>query len=173
MLSIDATAAVVGQACWVERRCFESLGGWVTSVPEPDAKLLVARHSRHHGWHAQLLGEVLPATRAHDPDRLVAPADPAWVAALEGVAGATTTLDRLVGFYHALLPAVVSGYDELSDRTSRWSDGPVQRRLRLVVDDERADLAEGLALLEDLLSANLVDRAAHRRTAVEATLPAR
>jgi hypothetical protein len=173
MLSIDTTAALVGHACWVERRCFETLGGWVPTVSEPEAKLALARHSRHHGWHAELLGEVLPATRAHDPARLVAPADPGWNDVLAVVAEATTTLDRLVGVYQALLPSLVSAYDEAFERTSAWSDGPVARRVRLVVDDERSDLAEGLALLERRLEDGAVDRAAERRAAVESVLAGR
>jgi hypothetical protein len=173
MLSIDTTAGFVGHACWVERRCFETLGAWVPSVAEPEAKLALARHSRHHGWHAQLLGEVLPATRAHDPARLVAPADPGWRDVLAVVAEATTTLDRLVGVYQALLPSLVSTYDEVFERTSDWSDGPVARRVRLVVDDERSDLAEGLSLLERLFEDGAADRAAPRRAAVDAVLAGR
>jgi hypothetical protein len=173
MLSIDATATLVGHTCWVERRCFETLGAWVPSVSEPEPKLVLARHSRHHGWHAELLAEVLPATRAHDPARLVAPADPGWPDVLAVVAEATATLDRLVGAYQALLPALVSRYDEVLDRTSRWSDGPVSRRIRLVVDDERSDLAEGLSLLERLLEDGGIDRAAQRRAAVDRVLAGR
>lgn len=176
MLGIDDTAAVLGHASWLEARCFEILGAWVPIVPEPDAKLLVARHSRHHGWHAVLLAELVPTTRAHDPRRLVAPSDDRWPEALARVAGdaATPTLDRLVGAYQVVLPAMVAGYDETLSRTSPWSDGPVARGVRLVVDDERSDLAEGLGFLEDLLDAEAaVDRAARRRAELEATLPPR
>jgi hypothetical protein len=99
VLSIDATAAVIGHACWLEARCFELLGGWVPLIAEPEVKLLVARHSRHHGWHVELLTEVLPATRDHDPRRLVVPAEHRWATAVELVAGdaATTTVERLAG----------------------------------------------------------------------------
>ncbi len=174
MLSIADTAAVLGHACWLEARCFEVLGGWVPVITEPELKLLVARHSRHHGWHVELLGEVLPATRDHDPHRLGAPADARWVAAVGLVGGGATTptLERLAGFYQALLPRLVVGHVEVLDATSPVSDGPVARRLRMVIEDERADLAEGLAALEAFPDAD-VDRAADRRAAVEAALPPR
>jgi hypothetical protein len=174
VLGIDATAAVLGHASWLEARCFEILGAWVPLVPEPDVKLLVARHSRHHGGHAVLLAELVPTTRAHDPGALVAPSDDRWAQALTRVAGdaATATLDRLVGAYQVVLPAMVAGYDETLSRTGPWSDGPVARGLRRVVDDERSDLAEGLGCLEDLLDADgAVDRAARRRAEVEQVLP--
>jgi hypothetical protein len=174
VLSIDATAALVGQACWVESACFAVLGGWVPRVPEPVAKLLVARHSRDHGWHAELLAEVLPSTRAHHRAALVAPGDERWPAAIEAVRGPADggTVERLAGFYQALLPRLVAGYDRTLETLSPWSDGPVARRLRLVADDERADLAEGLAVLESLVHGGAdADRAARRRIEVEGQLP--
>jgi hypothetical protein len=174
VLSIDATAALVGQACWVEAAAFTTLGGWAPSVPEPVAKLLVARHSRDHGWHAELLAEILPSTRAHRPAALVAPGDDRWPAVVEAVRGpaGAPTVERLAGWYQALLPFVLAGYDRTLERLSAWSDGPLARRLRLVAEDERADLAEGLRVLEGLLESGAdADRAAGRRREIEARLP--
>jgi hypothetical protein len=173
VLSIDATAALLGRACWVEAACFGVLGAWVPRVPEAAAKLLLARHSRHHGWHAELLAEALPATRAHHPRTLVAPGD-GWPAAIEAVRGPDdgSTSERMAGLYQALLPRLVTGYDRTLEWLSPWCDGPAARRLRLVADDERAALAEGLAVLEGLLDGGAdADRAARRRAAVEAALP--
>jgi len=174
VLSIDATAALVGQACWAEAAAFTLLGGWTPSVPEPAPKLLVARHSRHHGWHAELLAEVLPSTRAHRPADLVAPGDDRWPAVVEAVRApaAGATVERLAGWYQALLPFLLAGYDRTLERLSPWSDGAVARRLRLVVEDERADLAEGLGVLEGLLDGGAdADRAARQRREIEARLP--
>jgi hypothetical protein len=174
VLSIDDTAAVLGHACWLETRCFELLGAWVPVITEPELKLLAARHSRHHGWHVELLSEVLPATRDHDPRRLVAPADVRWGAAVDLVGGdaTTTTAERLTGLYQALLPRLVVSHVAALDATSPVSDGPVARRLRIVIEDERADLAEGRAALETLPDGG-VDRAADRRAMVEAALSPR
>ena len=104
----------------------------------------------------------------------MAPADARWVAAVDLVGGdaATPTVERLVGLYQALLPRLVVGHVEALDATSPVSDGPVARRLRMVIEDERADLAEGLAALEAFPGAD-VDRVADRRAAVEAALPPR
>lgn len=175
MLTVDATAALVGHTCWLEARCFEVLGAWVPLIAEPEVKLLVARHGRHHGWHVELLGEVLPATRDHDPGQLVVPVGDGWPAAIRYVAGdaGTTTLERLAGLYQALLPRLVVTHVETLDATSPVSDGPLARRLRLVVEDERADLAEGLAALEARPDPGAADLAAARRAAVEAALPPR
>ena len=172
MLGIDATAARVGDACWRERALFATLGGWVPTVGEPAAKLLVARHSRHHGWHAELLAEVRPITRAHDSGAEPLPLDDRWAGAMEVISGqpGLPTVERLAGVYQVLLPRMLADYDRLLDATSAWSDGPVARRLRLIVDDERSALGEGLAVLEGLLAGD-PDRAARRRAAVETSLP--
>jgi hypothetical protein len=172
VLGIDATTARVSDACWRERTAFATLGGWIPTVGEPAAKLLVARHSRHHGWHAELLAEVRPATRRYDGAAEPAPLDGAWVGAMEVIRGEPElpTVERLTGVYQVLLPRLLADYDRLLDATSPWSDGPVARRLRLIVDDERAALGEGLAVLEGLLAGD-ADRAARRRAAVEAQLP--
>ena len=172
MLGIDATAGRVGDACWRERAAFAVLGGWVPTVREPAAKLLVARHSRLHGWHAELLAEVRPVTRAHDGAADPVPLDAGWVAAIEVVRGPPElpTVERLAGVYQVLLPRLLADYDRLLDATSPWSDGPLVRRVRLVVDDERAALGEGLAVLEGLLAGD-ADRAGRRRAAVAASLP--
>jgi len=174
VLGIDATAARVSDACWRERAAFAVLGAWVPTVAEPAAKLLVARHSRHHGWHAELLAEVRPVTRAHDGAAEPVPLDERWVGALDVVRGAPDlpTVERLAGVYQVLVPRLLADYDRLLDATSVWSDGPVARRLRLIVDDERHALGEGLVVLEGLLDGD-ADRAARRRAEVEASLPGR
>src|ERR687897_443212 len=58
--TLEAIALRIGRYRWIEMRLFEALGGWVTDVPELDAKALLATHSRHHGWHAELWHDLLP-----------------------------------------------------------------------------------------------------------------
>jgi hypothetical protein len=171
VLSLDATTALLGDACFLEGACFEVLGGWVASVPEPEVQLMVARHSRHHGDHALRLAELLPRTRAHDPAATLAAVDGRWGPTIELVRGepGAPTVDRLAGLYQALLPALVARYDRALTEASPWSDGPLLRAVRTVADEERGDLAEGLALLERV--AGGPDRVARRRAEVEAALP--
>ena len=58
--TLDDTARRIARARWLEERCFEVLGGWVASTPEPEVKLVLARQSHHHAWHAELFERVLP-----------------------------------------------------------------------------------------------------------------
>jgi hypothetical protein len=152
----------VGAARWLELRCFELLGGWVASTPEPDVKLAFARQSHHHAWHAELFERVLPAANGFSADGLVAPPDDAWVALLDDLTGLTVTNDRLVGAYEVLMPAKLEEYARWHGAVDPVQDAPLRRWLGFVVMDERADLAEGRALLDSRGAA----AAAPQRTAL-------
>jgi hypothetical protein len=139
----------VGAARWLELRCFELLGGWVTTTPEPDVKLAFARQSHHHAWHAELFERVLPSANGFSADGLVTAPGDAWTALVDDLLALTSTNDRLAGAYDVLLPAKLAEYEEWLDAIDPIQDAPLRRWLGFVVADERADLTEGRALLGD------------------------
>jgi hypothetical protein len=147
-MTLDESAARLGAFRWLEARRFEILGGWVPSVSEPDAKLLLARHSVHHGWHAELLAGCLPSTKDHDPDRSTVPARPGVAALVDELAGLTGTLDRLVAAYQVLGPEQLATYDRFLDATNPATDAAARRVVRIVVQDQVDQVTEGLALVE-------------------------
>jgi hypothetical protein len=93
-MDIHEAARRVGALAWTEDRLFEVVGGWVASTSEPEAKLLFARSSRHHGDHALTLAAVLPETRDHDPSQLVTPGDEDGTARLDAAATTSARGDR-------------------------------------------------------------------------------
>jgi len=147
--TLEETARWVGAARWLELRCFELLGGWVATTPEPDVKLAFARQSHHHAWHAELFERVLPSANGLSTEGLVAAPDDAWRALVEDLAALTVTNDRLVGAYELLVPGKLDEYERWYDAVDPVQDAPLRRWLGFVVMDERADLAEGRALLAD------------------------
>ena len=165
--TIDDTARRITRARWLERRCFEVLGGWVVSTPEPEMKLALARQSHHHAWHAELFDRVLPSANGLDVDQHLGP-DPAWDALLASVEQLTATADRLAAAYGVVLPAKLAEYEQWLESADVIRDAPLHRWLGFVVADERADLVEGRALLA------LLPAAAHTpgRATVEAALVA-
>lgn len=165
--TIDDAARAIVRARWLERRCFETLGAWVASTPEPEVKLTFARQSHHHAWHAELFERVWPAASGLD----VAPHEPslpAWSGVLAELAALTTTADRLAGAYGVLLPAKLDEYERWHATADPVRDAPLRRWLGFVLTDERADLVEGSALLEHFPGAD----ATPGRAAVEAALAA-
>jgi hypothetical protein len=149
-MTLDESAARVGAFRWLEMRRFEMLGGWVPSVPEPEFKLLLARHSIHHGWHAELLAGCLPATKDHDPQRATAAPSPGVADVIGELAGAGGTLERLVAAYQVLGPDQIAAYDRFLDAANPASDAAVRRVVRIVVQDQVEQVTEGLAAIETL-----------------------
>jgi hypothetical protein len=143
-LTIDDSARFLGHATWLERRLFEAVGEWVRSTPEPAVKLAFARQSRHHGRHAELLEPVRPETRDHDPEQR-APLDPSWRRLIARLLAAKSTAQRL-DHLGEILRLTTRCYEEHLVRMSPVRDGPVRRAVLLVLEDERAALAEVEAL---------------------------
>lgn len=165
--TIDDTARAIARARWIELRCFEILGGWVPTTPEPEAKLLLARQSHHHAWHAELFERVRPTASGLDLTHHDEP-HPRWLGVLAELEALTTTADRLAGAYWVLVPAKLAAYEEWLAEADPVRDAPLRRWLGFVCSDERADLAEGRALADQIPGV----AAAPGRAAVEAALAA-
>lgn len=170
-LDLHATARRAGSAQWLDARLFEILGGWVASVPEPEVKITCATHAAHHGWHASLWASSLPTLHDVDPASWARPASARVEEAVEVIAGATGTLERLVGVHRVLLPRLSFAHTEHLEAASPVADGPTSRTLRLVLSDEAQDQLVGERLLQRLLGTRAdVSRAAAHQAAVEALL---
>jgi hypothetical protein len=150
-LTLEDSARLAGGHCWVERRLFEVLGGWVDSTPEPAVKLMFDRHSGHHAWRAGQWWDRLPVLADVDRTALLA-ADPAALAeVVRNLAAAPPTVGRLAGAYRFALPRLWNGYARHLALTSPTSDGAAMRTLRMAMADVEADWREGEVLLQDLL----------------------
>lgn len=141
-MDIHEAARRVGALAWTEQRLFEVVGGWVASTPEPEAKLLFARLSRHHGEHALALVTVLPDTRDHDRSQLVAPGDEISTARLDA---ADTTPSRLASLVEVVTQQLAA-LDLLLADGSSVRDVPVLRVARLVRDEDATEVEEAAAL---------------------------
>lgn len=171
-MGIEEWVRVLGQVVWLERRCFEVLGGWVAAEAEPAAKLLLGRQYAHHAFHAELVRRVVPELRPGAADEAVRPADQGvtdLLAALAALDGSDQTVERLVGAYRVLLPRKIAAYEELRAATTGVAEAPVDRVLRLVLVDERDDLEAGEATMRALLAAEGAER---RAAAFQETLEA-
>jgi hypothetical protein len=172
---LNESARRVGHYAWLERRLFEVLGRWSTTVPEDEVKVCLAVHSRHHAWHAELWHERLPELQAVERDDLVVPPDDRGASVAEalekGADEADQTLEKLVGVYRVLLPRLVTTYRADLQSASTITDGPASRVLRLILHDDLDEWEEGEWLIQRLLrDATDAKRAAARAAAVEAAV---
>ena len=170
-LALHAVARRAGAARWLDARLFETLGGWVSSVPEPEIKIALAVQASHHGWHATLWAERLPTLHDVEPSSWVGPASAGVESAVDLLASATLSVERLVGVHRVLLPRLVAAHTEQLEAACPVTDAPTIRTLGLVRRDEIADQLVGERLLQGLLltKAN-VQRAAAQQAAVESLL---
>jgi hypothetical protein len=175
-LALEPSARRIGHYCWLEMRAFEILGSWTGAVPEPAVKAVLATHSRHHGWHAELWHDLLPVIGETGVDSFIAPPNPALVAFVDALAAPEAldlTIEKLVGAYRVLVPHSAITYRDHLDRTSPVSDGPTIRALRLVLSDQHHHWQEGEALLQAQLRSDAdVERAASHQVQLERLLVA-
>jgi hypothetical protein len=153
-LSIQEVDRLVARYVWLERRRFEVLGSWVTSVPEPEVAALLATQAHHPAWHASLWERHLPRRSGYRAPTGPA-AGPALSALVDAVAepsGPDATVVRLVGAYRVLGRHAEADYAAQLARATTVSDAAFSRTCRLVLDDQRADGLEGERVLQALLA---------------------
>jgi hypothetical protein len=150
-LPLDVTAALVGEYRWIETALYEMLGSWVADMPVAAVQVHLDAQSLRHAWHAELWGDRLPVMAGADPDGLTvpSPATSALFAALDGRPGA---LPLIAGLYRVVLPRLVTSYERHLQATSPFTDGPVERALRLVLNDEITDWRAGEAMVQRLMA---------------------
>lgn len=158
--TIEESGRRIGHHAWLAGQLFEIVGRWATSVPEARARDVLAGHSHHQAWHAELWHGLLPAVPHLPAAELVVPrdADAEIVAALRRLDppdapdgdGAAATTDRLATLYRVALPHVTASCAEHLARTTVVTDGPAMRVLRLVMADLDADRLAGEALIAAL-----------------------
>ena len=142
LFSVEESARRVGSYKWLEMRLFETLGGWVATVPELDVKMRLGTHCYHHAWHADLWHKRLPELREMNPDRLTQPANAeleAFVEAMTAPEAPELTIEKLVGVYRVLIPHKIAAYTYHLNNTSTITDAPTIRSLRFALDDEISD----------------------------------
>jgi hypothetical protein len=150
------------------------LGGWVATVPELDVKLRLGTHCYHHAWHAELWHKRLPELREMNPDRLTVPPNDelvTFVAALTEPEAADQTIEKLVGVYRVLLPALIAAYTYHLNNTSTITDAPTIRSLKFALQDLFEDWRDGEMLLQSLIETpDEVQRAADHQVKLQTLL---
>jgi hypothetical protein len=150
-LTLEDSARLAGGHCWVERRLFEITGGWVSSTPETEVKLMLDRHSQHHAWRALQWWDRLPVLDDVERDALVAAPGPAVAAVLTTLTEVRTTIPRLAGLYRVALARIHVSYRNHRALAGPVADGSTMRTLDIVGPDVLGDWTEGEAVLQSLL----------------------
>jgi hypothetical protein len=146
----------------VERRLFEILGAWSTSVEESEVARVFATQSRHHGEHADWLAALMPVLYDVDAASVAPPI--ALDAYLDAIAATGGTWARLRVLVEVILPDLTAGYEALLASTEEIAGAPFRRVLRLVVQETGDDWRAATAVLRGGLRAegDAEEEAAHQ-----------
>lgn len=180
-LTVAQTAHVVGGLHWVSTRLFEVLGIWAGEADRPDIAVSMATSSRHLGWHASDLAELLPESVLLEGIAQSAPHDPGVDAALEAIRAIPGSIERLAIAHRVLLARVAARCVAVERAAAAESDEALARVLSFLLADLRRDRDAGEALLGQLLiDVSMVEQvngalleAESRLVAVNGLLPVR
>lgn len=155
MSTIEQLAARLGALSWVSAELFAVEGRWAASMTSSAAVEHLATHSRHHGWHAQLLADALPDSPALGARRHVASPTAGWARAFDTVAATTadagTDSYRLSALYRCFVPRLVALMADLTSDLGDPGDAAVARIVAIVDLDVMADLRGGVRILATTL----------------------
>lgn len=156
-LPLFVAAELLGGYRWVEQQLFALCGRWAARTDVRVLQVHLDEASAQHAWHAELWFDRLPVLDGVDREALTRPPDAAvdevmgTLAAADGAAAGTGARDGLLaavaGLHRVVLPRLVASYERHLAAAAPVADAPTMRTLRLVLDDERAELATGEHLL--------------------------
>ncbi len=171
IFSVEESARRVGNYKWAEMRLFETLGGWVATVPELDVKMVLGRHTWFHAEHSKRWDDRLPELREMNRERLSEPPNPefeAFIEALREPEAPELTIEKLVGPYRVLIPRFIGAYTYHLNGTSSITDAPTIRALKFILQDEFETWRDGEMLLQSLIDTpEKAERAACRQAELE------
>ena len=159
---------------YAEERMMRMMAGWIALTPELAVKLEMAKQVYEDALHTDALGRRLPELRAQA--QVSKPPNEAFVTfmnAIEDKEEWEDTIERLVGIYRVLKPHLISQYSSHVTATNPVYEPPTMRILQRILEEERAHVARGVVLLDELLdSKEKRQRAAQWQSHLEALLAA-
>ena len=150
-LSTVQTARVVGGLHWATSRLFEVLGLWASEADRPDIAVSQATASRHLGWHATDLEELLPDSVLIEGEARTEPHTPQVDGAVEAIRAIPGSLERLAVTHRVLLPRVAARCVTVERLAAPHQDAALARVLAFLLADLRRDRDDGEVLLGRLL----------------------
>jgi hypothetical protein len=171
ILSADEAARRVRTFAAIEERAGQLLAAFAPSISEAHGQATLARHARHHEFHAEILRDRVADAAGSEGDRVDDADVAAFLDALGEPKDASQAVEFLTGIYRVLLPRAISAYTyfvralggDASDADQRWYD--------MILKDSFDGVRDGELLLQSLLAGpEEVQRSADRRVQLETVM---
>ena len=151
-LTTVQTARAVGSLHWATSRLFGVIGLWASEADRPDIAVSMGTASRHLGWHASDLEQLMPDSELLKDEAQSRPHTPGIDAAVEAIRAIPGSIERLAIAHRVLLARIAARCVTIQRVAAPHADGPLARVVTFMLTDLRRDRDEGEALLTRLLS---------------------
>ncbi len=131
---------------WIEKRLMEAELAWLAPTPEWEAKVALGLHASLDAEHVASLRKRISEMRSPAPRMDISP-DPVLDQLFDELLCAHTTLEKVVGIYGVLRPALCAAYRQHTAQSNPIADYPTRRMLRHILLDEEESQAWGEAAL--------------------------
>jgi hypothetical protein len=156
-LSVEANVQRLIRYAWIEKRSMEVGLFWLAPTPEWEIKEALGLHLRLDAEHtANIRARV--AEMRNPPPRMDVSPDDALDRFFEELLSAEDTLEKIIGLYGVLKPALLAAYENHRDTINPVIDHPTWHLLRHLILDEADTVAWGQAAA-DLLNADSTQQA--------------
>lgn len=159
--SVEENVQRLLRYAWIEKRAMQAGLFWLAPTPEWEVKQSLGLHLSLDAEHAADIRQRIGEMRSPLPRMDVTP-DPALDRFFDELLAAETTLEKLVGLYGVLKPALVTAYQHHLQTTNPVIDYPTSRILKHILLDEDEICAWGAqaiaALTEDPASQAAADQ---------------
>ena len=151
-LTTVQTARAVGSLHWATSRLFGVIGLWAGEADRPDIAVSMATASRHMGWHADDLLQLMPDSELLQDEAQSKPHAPGVDAAVEAIRAIPGSVERLAVVHRVLLARIAARCVTIHRLAAPHADAPLVRVVTFMLTDLRRDRDDGEALLTRLLS---------------------
>ena len=141
--SVEESVQRLVRYAWIEKRAMDMGLYWLNSTPEWEVKETLSLHLHLNAEHVGILRRRVSEMR-NPPPRMDKSPTASLDAFLDEVLWADDTLERIVGLYGVLKPALLEAYKTHYERINPLVAHPTRRLLRLLIADEEEAVAWGL-----------------------------
>ena len=159
--SVEANMAILLRYAWFEKRMMETALYWLAPTPEWEMKEALGLHLHLDARHVDAIRTRISEMRSPAPRMDVSP-DPALDRLFDELLLAENSVEKLVGLYGVVRPALLAAYRQHQAALNPIADYPTHYLLKHILLDETESVDWGQNALNALLSNTEAQAAATR-----------
>lgn len=173
VISPEESARRVRVFAAYEEKASQLLEAFAGSMAEEHAQATLARHARHHAFHAELLRDRVADASGTKGDAAEDADIAAFLDAVGEPKGADAAIELLTGVYRVLLPRAITAYTYFLTALGGDATDADQRWYEMILKDSFDSIRDGELLLQSLLlqaGDDGVQRSADRKAELEKSM---